>query len=126
MDTSSDAFNEHIRVRTEGTIQHFILAEVTPSELICHAPVHLFLPRPWDQTIPQTRILKVEREDRSTSGLIGFLAGFGLGAGLTAARSQTDSVPTAIIAGALLRSLTGAISYHVPFIHHTLYRRLNP
>jgi len=125
-DASSDAFNEPIRVRTEGATQHCILSEVTPTGLICHAPVRLFLPRPWDQKIAQTRILKVEREDRSASAGIGVLIGFGVGAGLAASRSQSDPSLNALFAGTLLGGLTSFIAYHVPFIHHTLYRHPAP
>jgi hypothetical protein len=121
METSSDAFNDRIRVRTEGTTQHCILTEVTPSHLICHEPVRLFFPRPWDQAIPQTRILRVEREDRSASGVIGFWGGFGLGTGLSAAQGQNGTV--AVIDGLLLGGVASFITYHVPFIHRTLYRR---
>jgi hypothetical protein len=122
METSADAIAQPVRVQTDAQTIHCILTGVTPDALACQRPTPIFVRPRWDAPIPRTHILKVDTPDHAASGLIGGLVGFGLGTGIAATHSQADSAQNAVLAGVLLGAIAGYFSYHIPFIHHSLYR----
>jgi len=117
-----------ITVRGTPSNARCILDEVTPTALLCHEqfrPPPPFLPIAWPaRSIQFNRqsVREVRRPDRTASTLLGIGLGFALGAGVNASQPASYRGSDIVIAGTILGAIGGYIGYHLPLIHHTLYR----